>query len=62
MKKTICTIAIAAISFGCVNAFATTPVQQTQQDSTKKKSAKKKDKSKKMSKDTSMKKDTAMKM
>nr|WP_067061353.1 hypothetical protein [Mucilaginibacter sp. L294] len=63
MKKTICMIAVAAISFGSVNAFAAMPVQ-TQQDTSKmkKKPMKKKMKSKKMMKDTSMKKDTAMKM
>lgn len=63
MKKTICMIAVAAISFGSVNAFAETPVQ-TQQDTTKtkKKDTKKKMKHKKMMKDTTMKKDTAMKM
>lgn len=64
MKKTICMIAVAAISFGSVNAFAATPVQTQQQDTLKmkKKSMKKKMKHKKMMKDTSMKKDTAMKM
>lgn len=62
MKKTICMIAVAAISFGSVSAFAATPVQ-TQQDTTKKKETKKKmKKHKKMMKDTTMKKDTAMKM
>ena len=62
MKKTICMIAVAAISFGSVNAFAAMPVQ-TQQDTTKKKETKKKmKKHKKMTKDTTMKKDTAMKM
>jgi hypothetical protein len=55
-------IAIAAISFGSVTAFAATPVQ-TQQDTAKmkKKPMKKKMKHKKMKKD-SMKKDTSMKM
>jgi hypothetical protein len=62
MKKTICMIAVAAISFGSVNAYAAMPVQ-TQQDTSKtKKKPMKKMKGKKMSKDTSMKKDTAMKM
>jgi hypothetical protein len=64
MKKTICMIAVAAISFGSVNAFAETPVQ-TQQDTvskTKKHMKKKMKMHKKMTKDTSMKKDTAMKM
>lgn len=61
MKKTISMIAIAAISFGSVNAFAATPMQ-TQQDTTKKKPMKKKMKSKKMMKDTGMKRDTGMKM
>ncbi len=56
MKKTICMIAVAAISFGSVNAFAATPAQ-IQQDTTKKKTIKKK-----MMKDTMMNKDTAMKM
>ncbi|MES2267905.1 MAG: hypothetical protein V4520_14175 [Bacteroidota bacterium] len=59
MKKTICMIAVAAISFGSVNAFAATPVQ-TQQDTSKTK--KKPMKNKKMKKDTSTKKDTSMKM
>ncbi|MBL4678380.1 MAG: hypothetical protein JKY70_19590 [Mucilaginibacter sp.] len=61
MKKTIATIAIAAISFGSINAFAAP--MQTQQDTTKtKKEHKKMKKEKKMWKDTSkMKKDT-MKM
>jgi hypothetical protein len=63
MKKTICMIAVAAISFGSVNAFAATPVQTQQQDTTKKeKDDTKKKKHKKMMKDTTMKKDTAMKM
>lgn len=64
MKKTICMIAVAAISFGSVNAFAAMPVQTQQQDTSKmkKKPMKKKMKHKKMMKDTSMKKDTAMKM
>ncbi|MCO5935546.1 hypothetical protein NAF17_08340 [Mucilaginibacter sp. RB4R14] len=62
MKKTICMIAVAAISFGSVNAFAATPVQ-IQQDTTKKKPIKKKIMmKKKMMKDTMMNKDTAMKM
>ncbi|MGY4537438.1 hypothetical protein ACVW0P_001857 [Mucilaginibacter sp. UYNi724] len=61
MKKTICMIAVAAITFGSVEAFAATPLQ-AQQDTTKKKPMKKKMKSKKMMKDTMMKKDTAMKM
>jgi hypothetical protein len=62
MKKTICMIAVAAISFGSVNAFAATPVQ-TQQDTTMKTKKKqtKKMKHKKVMKDTTMKKDT-MKM
>ena len=59
MKKTICMIAVAAISFGSVNAFASTPMQ-TQQDTSKTK--KKPMKTKKMKKDTSTKKDTSMKM
>jgi hypothetical protein len=59
MKKTICMIAVAAISFSTVNAFAAMPMQ-TQQDSTSK--TKKKDMKKKMKKDTTTKKDTAMKM
>jgi hypothetical protein len=59
MKKTICMIAVAAITFGSVNAFAIAPMQ-TQQDTTKKKVIKKK--GKKMTKDTTMKKDTATKM
>lgn len=62
MKKTIATIAIAAVSFGSINAFATP--MQTQQDTTKttKEHKKKMKKEKKMWKDTSkMKKDT-MKM
>jgi hypothetical protein len=58
MKKTICMIAVAAITFGSVTAFAAAPMQ-TQQDTTKKKVTKKKGK---MAKDTMMKKDTAMKM
>lgn len=62
MKKTIATIAIAAISFGSINAFAAP--MQTQQDTTKmkKEHKKKMKKSKKMWTDSSkMKKDT-MKM
>jgi hypothetical protein len=61
MKKTICMIAVAAISFSSVNAFAAMPVQ-TQQDTSKMKKKPMKKKGKKMEKDTSMKKDTAMKM
>jgi hypothetical protein len=62
MKKTICMIAVAAISFGSVNAFAETPVQTQQQDTSKMKKKPMKKKHKKMMKDTTMKKDTAMKM
>ncbi|GGH22373.1 hypothetical protein [Mucilaginibacter phyllosphaerae] len=62
MKKTICIIAVAAISFGSINAYAVAPLQTQQQDTTKKKAMKKKMKNKKMMKDSSMKKDTAMKM
>lgn len=60
MKKTICMIAVAAISFSTVNAFAAMPMQ-TQQDSTSK-MKKKHMKKKMMKKDTTTKKDTAMKM
>ncbi|AMR31206.1 hypothetical protein A0256_07085 [Mucilaginibacter sp. PAMC 26640] len=62
MKKAICMVAVATISFGSINAFAATPVQ-TQQDTTmKKKPVKKKMMKKhKMMKDSTMKKDT-MKM
>lgn len=60
MKKTICMIAVAAISFGSVNAFATTPMQ-TQQDTSKTKKKPMKKKMEKTKKD-STKRDTAMKM
>ncbi|WP_454804372.1 hypothetical protein [Mucilaginibacter phyllosphaerae] len=58
MKKTICMIAVAAVSFGSINAYSATPLQ-TQQDSTSK--MKKKNMKKKMKKDSTMKKDTGMK-
>lgn len=58
MKKAICMLAVAAITFSSVNVFAVVPVQ-TQQDSTK--TSKKHKKDKKMKKDTTQ-KDSAMKM
>jgi len=68
MKKAICIIAVAAISFSSISAFAATPLQTMQKDSSmqkdtskmKKKWSKKMGK-KKMKDSTSMKKDT-MKM
>ena len=62
MKKAICMLAVAAISFGSVNSFAAVPAQ-TQQDTTKmkKKTTKKTAKKKKM-KDSSMTKKDTMKM
>ncbi|WPU94155.1 hypothetical protein SNE25_01280 [Mucilaginibacter sabulilitoris] len=60
MKKVLCMVALAAISFGSVFAHGTVVVKadhgSMQTDTTKKK-----EKHKKMKKDTSMKKDT-MKM
>jgi len=57
MKKAICILAVAAISFGSVNSFAAVPAQ-TQQDTTKKQSKKKKMAKKKTAKDSTMKKDS----
>jgi hypothetical protein len=59
MKKALCMIALAAISFGSVFAHGTvvTPTRGVMQTDT----TKKKTKTKKMKKDTTMKKDT-MKM
>jgi hypothetical protein len=57
MKKAICILAVATISFGSLDSFAAAPVQ-TQQNSTKKQTKKKKMDKKKMEKDSTMKKDS----
>ncbi|WP_374950931.1 hypothetical protein [Mucilaginibacter sp.] len=64
MKKAICMVAVAAISFGSVNAFAGAPLQTMQDTSMKmkKKPMKKKTMKKKMKDSTMMKKDTMGKM
>lgn len=57
MKKAICILAVATISFGSLNSFAALPAQ-TQQDTTKKDAKKKKMGKKKTMKDSTMKKDS----
>ncbi|MDB5032026.1 hypothetical protein [Mucilaginibacter sp.] len=62
MKKALCMIALAAISYGTVYAAIPVQTKDTTKVKVKSKNGKTKVKKKMVKKDTTMKKDTAMKM
>ncbi|MDB4924684.1 hypothetical protein [Mucilaginibacter sp.] len=62
MKKALCMIALAAISYGTVYAAIPVQVRDTTKVKIKSKAGKTKIKKKAVKKDTTMRKDTAMKM